>query len=516
MKTKTRKILAVIILATMLLTMIPITNVLAETDVKPRFNISQNIIMKRDQTSTLDVTVNEKLEFVRFNTILDYDENAIEITGINKGRILPNEAQLDINYGTDGKINGFEINHTEEMSIDAGTIAEVEVKAKDNANLGKYPIEWVHANLLNDDNKDVSIMTESGSIIIAGEGANIDKAEFSMVYNNKMYPGEEQTISVKADDKMRIHYISAELAYDDSIKIVDITRGSDLPKDINIIPFYDKIISNKIIGFSIQSDNVINIDPNFELANIQIKTSENATPGKGKFQIDWNNILNPNWNEVIAENTTANIEIISQVPTELKGIEFTDSRIEISRGTEFKMQYKLTPENIDPLPKIEWITANKDVATVDNNGVVTAVGVGETTVTAKVGEYTATAQIIVTEKPTIKPIIEIRRNKLVVGETEQINVKIEPEEMAQNVEITYSSSDEKIATVDEKGIIRAITAGKVRINVYIDGNLKKTFDIEVTKSSVPETGDIQIGMFAGMMIVSLIGIAYIMVIKKNK
>ena len=64
MSKKTRKNLAIIILTIMVLTMTPITKVLADTDVKPRFNISQNIIMKRDQTSTLDVTVNEKLEFI--------------------------------------------------------------------------------------------------------------------------------------------------------------------------------------------------------------------------------------------------------------------------------------------------------------------------------------------------------------------------------------------------------------------------------------------------------------------
>ncbi len=515
MKNKTKKILAVIILATMVLTIIPITSVFAETDVKPRFNISQNIIMKRDETSTLDVTVSEKLEFTSFIAEFDYDADAIEITGITKGEILPNGARLIPKYGANDEINGFAIDGAEKMSVDSGNIATINVKIKNNAEPDKYPIAWVRANLLNDDNEEVKITTDPGSIIIAGEGTNDEKPEFSMVYNNKMYPGEEQNISVKADNKMRIHYISAELAYDDSIKIVGITKGADVPENINIIPFYDKIISNKIIGFSMQSDDVINIDPNFELANIQIKASENDTQGKGEFQIDWNNILNQDWNEVIAENTTANIEIIPQVTTELKGIKFTDSRIEISRGTEFKMQYKLTPENISPLPKIEWITANKDVATVDSNGVVTAVGVGETTITAKVGEFTATAQIIVTEKPTIKPIIEIRRNKLVVGETEQIDVKIEPEEMAQNAEITYSSSDEKIATVDDKGIIRAITAGKVRINVYIDGNLEKTFDIEVTESTVPKTGDTQIELFAGMMIISVIGIAYTLKMKKK-
>ena len=87
--------------------------------------------------------------------------------------------------------------------------------------------------------------------------------------------------------------------------------------------------------------------------------------------------------------------------------------------------------------------------------------------------------------------------------------------MAQNVEITYSSSDDKIASVDEKGIIRARTAGKVRINVYIDGNLEKIFDIEVTKPVVPETGDINIIEYASLMILSAIGMTVSIIIKKH-
>ena len=82
MKTKTRKILALIILAIMVLTIVPVTSVLAEADPKPEFAMAHNRIMKRDETSTLDVTVNEKLEFNRFEANLGYNDQTIEIIGI--------------------------------------------------------------------------------------------------------------------------------------------------------------------------------------------------------------------------------------------------------------------------------------------------------------------------------------------------------------------------------------------------------------------------------------------------
>ena len=73
MKKTTRKILALIILATMVLMMIPITDVFAE-EPKPEFTMAHNLIMKRDQDTTLNVTVNEKLEFVSFRAILDCEK----------------------------------------------------------------------------------------------------------------------------------------------------------------------------------------------------------------------------------------------------------------------------------------------------------------------------------------------------------------------------------------------------------------------------------------------------------
>ena len=108
MKTKVKKIMALIILAIMVLTIVPITNVLAETDPKPEFTMAHNLIMKRDETSTLDVSVNEKLEFTHFIAEFDYDGDAMEITGIDKGENLPNNAKLEPKH-TGEKITGFEI-----------------------------------------------------------------------------------------------------------------------------------------------------------------------------------------------------------------------------------------------------------------------------------------------------------------------------------------------------------------------------------------------------------------------
>ncbi len=432
MKTKAKKILALIILEIMVLTIVPITKVLAEADDKPIFAISKNIIMKRDETSTLDVSVNEKLEFTHFIAEFDYDGDAIEITGINKGRILPDNAVLDINYGTDDKIIGFEINCSEKMSIDSGNIATINVKTKDNANLGKYEIAWDYTELLKDDNEKINITPQPGSIIITEMDNSNDKPEFYMIYNNEMFPGGEQTIELKADDKMEINYIGANFLYDDNMNILEVTKGNGLPEDTQIIPSYNE--GGKIDGFSISSDTVINLNKNDTLANIKVKALENTENEKTTFSIDTNWLIQGNWKAANVKNITAEIEI----------------------------EPKVTPPSIE------------------------------------------------------KAYIIIKRNELFVGEKEQVQVVVEPENAANFIEkIEYSSSDPTIATVDENGIIKAINPGKVKINAIINDQFTSEVEVTVTNPDIPNTGDMPITLFISMMAISLVGIISITIVNRK-
>ena len=436
MKTKTRKILALIILAIMVLTMIPITNVFAESNDKPpRFEIDHNVIMNRGEESTLNVTVSQKLKFNYFRAQLGYDENAIEITEISRGEMWPDNAVLETTKDTNNKITGLVIksSNNEPIEINFAHPFRINAKTKDDAELGKYEIAWDYTELLSDDNKNVDIISIPGSLIIKEEETDIEKAEFAMKCNHTMYPGEEQTISVRSEDKMEITYIEAFFLHDEGIEILDIENGADLPEGIEINVIYNTN-NVSIVGFSIQSDNTIQIDPNYELARITIKTYEDDTPEKAEFAIYWHHIISKDRKELIADDTIADIEIMPHVTT----------------------------------PTIE------------------------------------------------KAYIRIDRNELLVGDKEQVQVVVEPEDAANQVEkIEYSTSDPKIATISEKGIIEAITPGKVKITAVINDQFTSEVEVTVTASDVPETGDIQIGMFASMMIVSAIGATYIAIAKKK-
>lgn len=91
-------------------------------------------------------------------------------------------------------------------------------------------------------------------------------------------------------------------------------------------------------------------------------------------------------------------------------------------------------------------------------------------------------QNYVTEMPNVqieRIELEIDNKTLEKGETKQITTKIFPEE-ASSHKVIYSSSNPNVATVDDKGIIQAISSGTTKITVKAEENdIENTLDINV-------------------------------------
>lgn len=136
--------------------------------------------------------------------------------------------------------------------------------------------------------------------------------------------------------------------------------------------------------------------------------------------------------------------------------------------------------------KITWSTSDDKVATVDENGKITAVAIGETIITAK-AEDGATAECKVTVKDTTNGETKVTLNKesvtLDLGGTkeEQLSATVTPTEL----EVTWTSSDEKVATVDNTGKVTAIKVGTAEITAKAkDGTIAKC---QVTVTDENET-----------------------------
>ena len=91
--------------------------------------------------------------------------------------------------------------------------------------------------------------------------------------------------------------------------------------------------------------------------------------------------------------------------------------------------------------------------------------------------------------------VSIFKDTLAIGESAQLELNWSN---GAHPEVTYASSDENVATVDQDGIVTGIADGTATISVsYYDGKVSKTLDItvsgDVQKSIVYNTSELSLG-----------------------
>ena len=140
---------------------------------------------------------------------------------------------------------------------------------------------------------------------------------------------------------------------------------------------------------------------------------------------------------------------------------------------------------------ITWSTSNKAVATVDSKGVVTGVKAGTATITVKSAEGGFTAKCTVTVKQHVTSItLDKTALTLDRGTEAQLKATIKPTNATEKG-YTFTSSNEKIATVSETGLIKAVACGKVTITVKSKENNKSA---KCTVTVVEPVTDMQLSL----------------------
>lgn len=163
----------------------------------------------------------------------------------------------------------------------------------------------------------------------------------------------------------------------------------------------------------------------------------------------------------------------------------TELTLDLNGTKEETLVATTKPEGLE----ITWSVADDKVATVDSaTGKVTAVAIGETTVTATAPDgTTASCKVIV--KDTTKGETKITLNKTELAldlsgtKEEQLQVTIEPSDMA----VTWTSSNIKVATVDSKtGKVTAVGVGSATITVKAQDGTTASCKVTVTDSAPTE------------------------------
>lgn len=132
-----------------------------------------------------------------------------------------------------------------------------------------------------------------------------------------------------------------------------------------------------------------------------------------------------------------------------------------------------TPENAQP--EVVYTSGDAAIATVDENGVITGVAEGETTITATVGELSASR--------TVSVIIPVERLE---AESMALHLADGPASLTYTVvpenftgELTFASANNAIVTVDANGQITPVAAGDTNVTVTAPNGMTATAQIRV-------------------------------------
>ena len=140
--------------------------------------------------------------------------------------------------------------------------------------------------------------------------------------------------------------------------------------------------------------------------------------------------------------------------------------VKLNDTDETAIEAKCEPEDASNI-SFDFASSDEEVATVDKDGKVKVLKAGECDITTTLmqdGEK-------VTEKTThVKAFYEVEsitldsnEGKLTVGNSHTIKATVAPEEVSAETPIEWSSSDEKVATVDSNGKVTAVSSGNATI-----------------------------------------------------
>ena len=173
--------------------------------------------------------------------------------------------------------------------------------------------------------------------------------------------------------------------------------------------------------------------------------------------------------DITASVTDSEMSAVCKVTVKVAAKDITvpdNLDVKLNDGNETSIEATVSPADATGV-EVSYASTDEAIATVDKDGKVQILQPGECDIVTTLmqdGEK-------VTEKTThVKAFYEVEsitldsnEGKLTVGNSHTIKATVAPEEVAAETTIEWSSSNEKVATVDSNGKVTAVSSGNATI-----------------------------------------------------
>lgn len=181
------------------------------------------------------------------------------------------------------------------------------------------------------------------------------------------------------------------------------------------------------------------------------------------------------------------------------GVTLDKTTLTLAPKDSYTLKATVKPDNATN-QNLTWKSNRPDVATVSSKGVVTAVSEGTASilVTTNDGGYFASCDVTVAKsKVTSLTIDPAGPEVLPIGKTRTLIAKGNYSNgTTGTVDVSWSSNDNAVATVDKKGVVTAVAEGTTTIfALYREGEdnnsaVSATYQVTVSKSATTSKNDV--------------------------
>lgn len=182
------------------------------------------------------------------------------------------------------------------------------------------------------------------------------------------------------------------------------------------------------------------------------------------------------------------IVFVSENTTPIDSVKINYQTLQLEVGEETTFTHKILPVDAD-IKSVVWNSSNSNKATINQNGFVKAVASGSTTITLTVTDEqenvkTDSVELVIIEPSVeIPPLTDIKLNyttaqTLEIGDT--LNISATPVPSTAKMTISWSSSNDLVASVSNNGQVVAIKDGTTTITARdTTTNISKALNVTV-------------------------------------